>query len=82
MLKAILLALLSVSPGAAVTTSAALLLLLLSGVWLLARCADLKHMHYNINHFWQCFGVLVCIGVVSRATACLGLLVLHREKTL
>lgn len=59
-----------------------LLLYVLTGVWLLARCADLKWMQYDINQFWHCIKVLVYIGFGSRITACLGLLVLNRDKTL
>eukprot|EP00879_Flechtneria_rotunda_P029763 GHRR01032209.1.p1 GENE.GHRR01032209.1~~GHRR01032209.1.p1 ORF type:complete len:374 (+),score=126.46 GHRR01032209.1:272-1393(+) len=54
----------------------------LTGVWLLARCADLAAFHYDVTRFWYAIKVLFYIGFGTRLAACLGLLTLHRDKTL
>ncbi len=54
----------------------------LPGVWLLARCADLAVFSYDVTRFWYAMKVLLYIGCGSRLAACLGLLLLHKDKTL
>lgn len=54
----------------------------LKGVWLLARCADLSAMSYDITRFGYAVRVLVYIGFGSRLAACAAMLTLHRDKTL
>lgn len=45
----------------------------LTGVWLLARCADLAVLHYDVRRYWGCLGALVFMGLACRALA-LGIL--------
>jgi hypothetical protein len=53
-----------------------------AGVWLLARCADLAAMQYDVTQFWYAIKVLLYIGLGSRIAACLAMLTLHRDKSL
>ena len=46
----------------------------LVGVWLLARCADLMALGYDVRRFWQCLVGLVGLGVAARAVAAVLLL--------
>lgn len=41
----------------------------LRGVWLLARCADLAALDYDVRRFWMCLGTLVLQGIVARVMA-------------
>lgn len=41
----------------------------LTGVWLLARCADLKGLGYDVRRFGVCLVALVVLGIVSRVAA-------------
>ena len=52
----------------------------LNGVWLLARCADLKQLNYSVADFHLCLGMLVVIGLIFRALALLGIYTLNRSK--
>jgi hypothetical protein len=52
----------------------------LTGVWLLARCADLAVFNYDVTRFWYAMKTLLYIGASSRVVACLGLLLLNRDK--
>ncbi|KAL3137532.1 hypothetical protein ABBQ38_004816 [Trebouxia sp. C0009 RCD-2024] len=52
----------------------------LNGVWLLARCADLKQLNYSVADFHLCLGMLVFIGLLFRALALLGIYTLNRAK--
>jgi hypothetical protein len=52
----------------------------LTGVWLLARCADLAIFKYDVTRFWYAMKTLFYIGASSRVVACLGLLLLNRDK--
>ncbi|KAF6254331.1 hypothetical protein COO60DRAFT_1703369 [Scenedesmus sp. NREL 46B-D3] len=49
----------------------------LTGVWLLARCADLAVFKYDVTQFWHAMKTLFYIGASSRMMACLGLLLLN-----
>eukprot|EP00775_Hariotina_reticulata_P010763 gene10763-10919_t len=53
----------------------------LTGVWLLARCADLAAFSYSVTRFWTAIKLLLYIGLSSRFAACLSLLTLQRDKT-
>jgi len=46
----------------------------LTGVWLLARCADLAALHYDVRRYWGCLGALIVMGLVCRGLA-LGILI-------
>lgn len=41
----------------------------LTGVWLLARCADLAALGYDVRRFWLCLTALVGQGLAARAAA-------------
>lgn len=41
----------------------------LSGVWLLARCADLAALRYDVRRFWGCILALVGLGLLFRLLA-------------
>ncbi len=53
-----------------------------TGVWLLARCADLQAMHYDVTMFWTTIRVLGYIGLGFRLLASMSLLLLNRNKQL
>ncbi len=53
-----------------------------AGVWLLARCADLQAMHYDVTMFWTTIRVLGYIGLGFRLLASMSLLLLNRDKQL
>lgn len=48
----------------------------LVGVWLLARCADLMALGYDVRRFWECLVALVGLGLGARAVA-LALLIMN-----
>ncbi|KAK9815422.1 hypothetical protein WJX72_003407 [[Myrmecia] bisecta] len=52
----------------------------LTGVWLLARCADLEGLNMDVTRFHLCLVMLVFIGLFFRSLACAGLYLLHRDK--
>lgn len=52
----------------------------LNGVWLLARCADLKQLDYSVANFHLCLLMLFVIGLVFRALALLGVYSLNRNR--
>lgn len=52
----------------------------LNGVWLLARCADLKQLNYSVAEFHLCLGMLVVIGLIFRGLALIGIYTLNRGK--
>lgn len=52
----------------------------LSGVWLLARCADLEGLMYDVTEFHLCLGMLLAIGLVFRLAAVIALFTLHQSK--
>jgi hypothetical protein len=41
----------------------------LVGVWLLARCATLRALHYDVRRLWTCVGALAALGAGARAAA-------------
>jgi ABC-type multidrug transport system ATPase subunit len=49
----------------------------LSGVWLLARCADLLALGYDVRRFTSCLVALTALGVAARGLA-LGMLLLMK----
>ena len=55
-------------------------LLLPAGVWLLARCADLAGLQYDVRNFGWCLLALFGLGLLFRAAALLAMLFLHRDK--
>lgn len=52
----------------------------LTGVWLLARCADLQGLEYDVRRFGLCLLALFGLGLLFRATALLAMFSLHRDK--
>ena len=52
----------------------------LNGVWLLARCADLKQLDYSVANFHLCLLMLVVIGLLFRGLALLGVYSLNRNR--
>lgn len=52
----------------------------LTGVWLLARCADLQNLQYDVRRFGICLLALWGLGLMFRAAALLAMLSLHRDK--
>lgn len=52
----------------------------LTGVWLLARCADLQGLEYDVRRFGMCLLALCGLGLLFRAAALLAMLTLHRDK--
>ncbi len=52
----------------------------LTGAWLLARCADLKAMHYDVTVFWTTIVNLAAMGVGARLLSWGALLLLHKDK--
>lgn len=41
----------------------------LTGVWLLARCADLQALDMDVTHFGRCILMLAVIGIIFRSLA-------------
>ncbi|PSC68046.1 ABC transporter G family member 28-like [Micractinium conductrix] len=52
----------------------------LTGVWLLARCADLVGLEYDVRRFGACLLALGGLGLLFRAAALLAMISLHRDK--
>eukprot|EP01026_Neomeris_dumetosa_P039570 TRINITY_DN3251_c0_g1_i12.p1 TRINITY_DN3251_c0_g1~~TRINITY_DN3251_c0_g1_i12.p1 ORF type:complete len:386 (-),score=26.64 TRINITY_DN3251_c0_g1_i12:816-1973(-) len=52
----------------------------LQGVWLLARCFELRLMHYDVRHYWKCVILLFVLGFAFRFLACIGLFILNKAK--
>ncbi|KAL4448129.1 hypothetical protein ABPG75_005348 [Micractinium tetrahymenae] len=52
----------------------------LTGVWLLARCADLQGLEYDVRRFGLCLLALFGLGLLFRAAALLAMFSLHRDK--
>ena len=52
----------------------------LSGVWLLARCADLQGLGYDVRNFLHCLAMLLVLGVASRAAALAAMLLAGGER--
>ncbi|KAK9815993.1 hypothetical protein WJX74_001345 [Apatococcus lobatus] len=52
----------------------------LTGVWLLARCADLQGLDMQVTHFLTCLFSLFSIGLLFRSLACACLYALNRDK--
>lgn len=52
----------------------------LTGVWLLARCAELQSLEYDVRRFGACLAALFGLGLLFRALALLAMLTLHRDK--
>ena len=50
------------------------------GVWLLARCADLMALGYDVTRFWSCLWILVLLGGGFRLMACIAMQVVNRDK--
>jgi ABC-type multidrug transport system ATPase subunit len=50
----------------------------LTGVWLLARCADLKGLGYDVRRFGECLVALIVLGIVSRVAAFMSLV--HKSQ--
>lgn len=50
------------------------------GVWLLARCADLQGLEYDVRRFGLCILALWLLGVLFRGLALLAMFTLHRDK--
>ncbi|CAJ2654476.1 unnamed protein product [Trifolium pratense] len=40
-----------------------------SGVWLISRCGALNSYGYDLKHWYQCLGLLVVTGIISRMLA-------------
>ncbi|XP_019448781.1 PREDICTED: ABC transporter G family member 28-like isoform X2 [Lupinus angustifolius] len=40
-----------------------------AGVWLISRCGALYASGYDLNHWYQCLGLLILTGIVSRMLA-------------
>ncbi|CAL0304066.1 unnamed protein product [Lupinus luteus] len=40
-----------------------------AGVWLISRCGALHASGYDLNHWYQCLGLLILTGIVSRMLA-------------
>ncbi|CAK8576199.1 unnamed protein product [Lathyrus sativus] len=40
-----------------------------SGVWLISRCGALNKYGYDLKHWYQCLGLLVVTGIISRMLA-------------
>ena len=41
----------------------------LTGVWLLARCADLQTLDMDVTHLGRCIVMLAAIGIMFRSFA-------------
>ncbi|KAL4449383.1 hypothetical protein ABPG77_007027 [Micractinium sp. CCAP 211/92] len=52
----------------------------LTGVWLLARCADLQGLEYDVRRFGLCLLALFGLGLLFRVAALLAMFTLHRDK--
>ena len=52
----------------------------LNGVWLLARCADLKQLDYSVANFHLCLLMLFVIGLIFRGLALAGVYSLNRNR--
>ncbi|GAB4817511.1 hypothetical protein N2152v2_004557 [Parachlorella kessleri] len=52
----------------------------LTGVWLLARCADLEGLGYDVRRFGFCLLALFGLGMIYRVAALAAMLLLHRDK--
>jgi len=50
----------------------------LTGVWLLARCADLEGLGYDVRRFGECLVALIVLGIVSRVAAFMSLV--HKSQ--
>lgn len=53
-----------------------------AGVWLLARCADLQNLHYDVRHYGLCLLALFGLGLMFRVAALVAMLTLNRDKQL
>lgn len=51
-----------------------------AGVWLLARCADLQGLRYDVRNFGWCLLALFGLGVAFRVAAILCMLLLNRDR--
>ncbi|KAE9593184.1 putative sulfate-transporting ATPase [Lupinus albus] len=40
-----------------------------AGVWLISRCGALYASGYDLNHWYQCLGLLILTGIISRMLA-------------
>ncbi len=49
-------------------------------MWLLARCADLQGLEYDVRRFGLCLLALFGLGLMFRAMALVAMLTLHRDK--
>ena len=53
---------------------------LFAGVWLLARCADLEGLGYDVRRFGFCLLALFGLGMIYRVAALAAMLLLNRDK--
>ncbi|KAJ7975044.1 ABC transporter G family member [Quillaja saponaria] len=49
------------------------------GVWLITRCGSLLRMGYNLHDWGLCLGILILMGVISRAIAFFCLVTFQRK---
>ena len=52
----------------------------LTGVWLLARCADLKGLGYEVTDYHKCLLMLFFIGAMFRCLALSCFYLLNKDK--
>ena len=54
--------------------------MLSAGVWLLARCADLEGLGYDVRRFGFCLLALFGLGMIYRVAALAAMLLLYRDR--